>query len=213
VGDSYGLPSAYDVCLPLSCPSFDVNSPSKVFCSVECPCYGGEGDCDSDEQCSPDLWCASDEGATFGLPAKYDVCLDHIPGAEIESILSRWQCNIPECTADDWVGAVIDWPSWAGYHSNGRTGDNSRSVFSFEGDPLYPYMGAWADGCEVTAESGLVLIIEWERGTDVWRETWLDPGESHVISLVFPENGAMIETYELSPGFSVSLQNCQPQPL
>ncbi len=57
-------------------------------------------------------------------------------------------------------------------------------------------MGAWADGCEVTAVSGLVLIIEWERGTDQWRETYLDPGESHVIDLVSPEDGAMIETAE-----------------
>ena len=74
-------------------------------------------------------------------------------------------------------------------------------------------MGAWADGCEVTAVSGLVLIIEWERGTDQWRETYLDPGESHVIDLVSPEDGAMIETAEGWPAFSITLRNCTPQPL
>jgi hypothetical protein len=74
-------------------------------------------------------------------------------------------------------------------------------------------MGAWAQGCEVTGESGTVLIIEWQRGTDVWRETWLQPGQSHVIDLVPPEDGAMIETYDGSPGFSASLRNCTPQPI
>ncbi|MEZ4592548.1 MAG: hypothetical protein R3D55_15600 [Chloroflexota bacterium] len=77
-------------------------------------------------------------------------------------------------------------------------------------------MGAWANGCQVTAVSGLVLIIEWERGTDVWREIYLQPGQSHTISLTPPENGAMIETIDgVSPAidFSVQLSNCNPQPL
>jgi hypothetical protein len=34
-----------------------------------------------------------------------------------------------------------------------------------------------------------------------------------VIDLALPENGAMIETYDGSPGFSVSLANCVPQPI
>jgi hypothetical protein len=86
-------------------------------------------------------------------------------------------------------------------------------VYSADGTPLYPYMGSWAQSCEVTAESGVVQIIEWQRGTDVWRETWLYPRQSHVIDLVSPEDGAMIETYDGSPGFSVSLRNCTPQPI
>jgi hypothetical protein len=74
-------------------------------------------------------------------------------------------------------------------------------------------MGAWAQGCRVTAVSGTVLVIEWQRGTDSWRETWLGAGQSHVIDLVSPEDGAMIETYEGSPGFSAALGNCTPQPI
>jgi hypothetical protein len=135
------------------------------------------------------------------------------PGALFGSQLAYWRCNLPNCDAPDWTGAIITWPSWAAYQNNARDGINSRSVFSASDQPLYTYMGPWAQGCEVTAESGTVLIIEWQRGTNAWRETWLYPRQSHTINLVPPENGAMIETYDGSPGFSVSLKNCTPQPI
>jgi hypothetical protein len=138
---------------------------------------------------------------------------DDPPRDVIQSTQARWRCNTPACTSADWTGAVVSWPSSAAYQSNGRSGEMSRSVFATDGAPLYPYMGAWADGCKVTAESGTVLVIEWQRGTDTWRETWLSPGQSYVIDLVSPEDGAMIETYEGSPGFSVSLEHCTPAPL
>ena len=131
----------------------------------------------------------------------------------IQSQLALWRCNTPTCVGADWTGAIITWPSWAAYQSNARVGDVSRSVFSTDGTPLFTYMGAWAEGCEVTAESGTVLIIEWQRGTNTWRETWLYPRQTHVIHLTSPENGAMIESYDGSPGFGVSLKNCTPQPL
>ncbi|HEY6175352.1 MAG TPA: hypothetical protein VIX73_12935, partial [Kofleriaceae bacterium] len=139
--------------------------------------------------------------------------VDPPPPDAIAAIQAFWRCNIPECTGDDWTGAVINWPAWAAYQSNARSGDQSRSVFAADGTPLYPYMGAWAQGCEVTAESGTVLIIEWQRGTDSWRQTALQPRQSHVIDLVAPEDGAMIETYDNLSAFSVSLRNCTPQPL
>jgi hypothetical protein len=133
------------------------------------------------------------------------------PDRVIHSTRALWRCNTPRCVASDWTGAVITWPASAAYQSNARMGDQGRSVFSEDGTPLYPYMGAWAQGCKVTAESGAVQIIEWQRGTDEWRDTWLFPGQSHAIDLYLPENGAMIETYDGSPGFSVSLKNCTPQ--
>jgi len=79
---------------------------------------------------------------------------------------------------------------------------------------LYPYMGAWANGCEVTAVGGPVLIIEWERGSEVWREKRLARNETYVITLTGSENGAMIES-EDGPGryFAVTLKNCDPQPV
>jgi hypothetical protein len=126
------------------------------------------------------------------------------------STAALWRCGAA-CSGSDWTGAVIGWPAWSAHQSNGRGGDAARSVFSTDGTPLHPYMGPWAEGCTVTAEAGVVLIIEWQRGAEKWRESWLYPGQSHVIHLVGPENGAMIESYDGSPGFSVSLANCTPQ--
>jgi hypothetical protein len=74
-------------------------------------------------------------------------------------------------------------------------------------------MGPWAQGCTVTVHSGVALIIEWQRGTDTWRETAVEAGQSHAIDLVSPEDNAMIETYDGYPNFSVTLDNCTPQPL
>jgi hypothetical protein len=70
-------------------------------------------------------------------------------------------------------------------------------------------MGAWADECQVSVVSGFVVIIEWKRGTDVWRETFLNAGESYTIDLVSLEDGALIEGAQT--GFSVLLSNCDPQ--
>ncbi|HEX3765851.1 MAG TPA: hypothetical protein VHW23_44445 [Kofleriaceae bacterium] len=133
-------------------------------------------------------------------------------GDVIQAIPALWDCDIPECTGDPWTGAVITWPAWAAYQNNARAADQSRSVFAADGTPLYPYMGAWADGCEVTAVTGPVLIIEWQRGTDEWRETPLASGQSHTIHLVPPEDNAMIETYDDVSSFSVTLNDCTPQP-
>lgn len=134
-------------------------------------------------------------------------------GDAVQAIEAFWHCNIPACHGDPWTGAVINWPSWAAYQSNARAGDQSRSVYAADGTALYPYMGAWAEGCQVTAVSGVAVIIEWQRGADTWRATRLLPGQSHTIHLVAPENGAMIETDDGVPTFGVTLQNCTPQPV
>jgi len=151
--------------------------------------------------------------ARAALPPPGDPGPDDPGGQLVESTQAWWRCNIPECSGADWTGAVIAWPAWAAHQNNSRAGDQSRSVFAADGTPLYPYMGVWAQGCEVTCKSGTVLIIEWQRGTDSWRATWLDPGQSHTIDLVSPEDGAMIETTDGSPGFTATLRNCTPLPL
>lgn len=134
-------------------------------------------------------------------------------GEIIPSIHAFWRCALPGCKEPDWTGEVIDWPSWAAYQTNARSGLNSRAVYDGDGKPLFPYMGSWAEGCKVTAHSGVVLIIEWQRGKDEWRETRVYPGETHTISLRPGEDNAMIETVDGEPGFSASLENCDPQPL
>jgi hypothetical protein len=134
-------------------------------------------------------------------------------GEVIQSTHAFWRCALPGCKEPDWTGEVIPWPSWAAYQSNARSGLNSRAVYDGDGNPLYPYMGRWAEGCKVTAHSGVVLIIEWERGKDDWRETRVYPGQTHTISLRPNEDNAMIETVDGEPGFSASLENCDPQPL
>ena len=139
--------------------------------------------------------------------------VDPGPPVPMTAVPAFWRCNNDDCSGEPWTGAVISWPSTAAYQNNARAGAFGRSVFSASGEPLYPYMGAWADGCEVTATAGTVLIIEWMRGSDVWRETMMKPGDTHVIRLSSPEDGAMIETDDAGGIFSVSLRNCTPQPL
>jgi hypothetical protein len=131
----------------------------------------------------------------------------------IEAVQVNWRCVEPNCSWPDWPGSAIVWPSSTAYSTNLRQGFSARQTFDWAGNEVFPYMGPWADGCEVTSIAGVVLIIEWERGTETWRETLLQPGETHVIDLVGSENNAMLESpynYEL---FTVGLRNCTPQPL
>ena len=152
---------------------------------------------------------------TFGLQPPSDPPPSNPPPAgSMQSVNGRWTCNTSSCSGGDWFAPVISWPSWAAYSSNNRSGNNSRTVYdAATGQALHPYMGSWANGCTVKAETGTVLIVEWKRGTDEWRETFLEAGESHTIHLVSPEDGAMIESYDFAPAFSISLTNCTPQPL
>ena len=160
----------------------------------------------------------SDEVVSVQSNAAFEVGL-RTPGAYypegqiIPSIHAFWRCTQPGCTDPDWLGEVINWPAWSAYQTNARSSWNSRAVYDGDGNPLYPYMGKWAEGCKVTAHSGVVLIIEWERGKDVWRETKVYPGQTHTITLRPPEDNAMIETVDGEPGFSVSLEDCDPEPL
>ncbi len=140
-------------------------------------------------------------------------CTDPVTCGVVDSKQARWRCVLSGCTAPDWTGAVIDWPSWAAYSTNNRAGTSGRKAFDTNGVELFPYMGPWADGCEITAVSGLVVVIEWERGTNVWRGTYVQPGQTHVIDLISPENNVIIETEDAGPNFKISLSNCDPQPL
>ena len=71
-------------------------------------------------------------------------------------MLSYWSCNVSTCSGEAWVGQAVTWPAWAANESNARSGFFSRTVYSADGQTLHPYMGAWSDGCEVTAVTGTV---------------------------------------------------------
>lgn len=60
-----------DVCSS-QCPVLGVGAWN--YCSPECPCDAGEGDCESDEDCGPGLRCISDIGPAFGFQREVDVC-------------------------------------------------------------------------------------------------------------------------------------------
>ena len=144
-------------------------------------------------------------------PPPTPACTDPTTCDPVSWVASEWRYNGPDPDPGPWIGGVITWPSWSAYSSNNRTDLNSRTVYSESGEKLYPYMGAWADGCEVEVVSGGVLVIEWERGLDSWRETFLSAGDTYTINLIDSENGAMIETQNNSEPFEVSLSNCAPQ--
>ncbi|ACY16136.1 hypothetical protein [Haliangium ochraceum] len=60
-----------DVCSNV-CPELGVGAWN--YCSPECPCSAGEGDCESDDDCAPGLRCVSDIGPAFGFQREVDVC-------------------------------------------------------------------------------------------------------------------------------------------
>jgi hypothetical protein len=94
-GPRFGFASSWDVCAAVHCAnnvldgdetgidcggscgtcSGCLGTPStETFCSG-CQCVSGQGDCDSSSECAAGLICATDNGALFGLPRNYDVCV------------------------------------------------------------------------------------------------------------------------------------------
>ncbi len=72
IGADFGYPAEIDVCLQCA-PDSEVGS--FAFCTPDCPCESGEGDCDNDSECAPGLVCTFNVGADFGFEATTDVCL------------------------------------------------------------------------------------------------------------------------------------------
>ena len=143
-------------------------------------------------------------------PAPTPACTDPTTCDPVSWVSSVWRYNGPGSNhPDDWIGGVIAWPSWSAYSSNNRDDLNSRTVYSESGEKLYPYMGGWADGCEIEVVTGGVLVIEWERGLDEWRETYLSAGDTYTINLTGAEDGALIETPNNTEPFEVSLSSAR----
>jgi hypothetical protein len=60
-----------DVCSN-KCPTLGVGAWN--YCSPDCPCDIGQGDCESDLDCLPGLQCVSDIGPAFGFQREVDMC-------------------------------------------------------------------------------------------------------------------------------------------
>jgi hypothetical protein len=77
-GYAVGLPSSYGICVypvPPSCPHYEPSVDDVEFCSVDCPCDLGQGDCDSDTECRGGLVCQPNIGAQFTKPSYYGICV------------------------------------------------------------------------------------------------------------------------------------------
>jgi hypothetical protein len=72
-GSAFNMTSATDVCVPAACAG---RTPyASTFCSPDCPCGMGGGDCDSDIDCMPGLVCVDNIGEQFGASAATDICM------------------------------------------------------------------------------------------------------------------------------------------
>ena len=71
VGATYGFSANIDVCLS-SCHVGALGS--GPYCSPGCPCDDGEGDCDSDADCTAGNTCVDNIGAAYGFASNIDVC-------------------------------------------------------------------------------------------------------------------------------------------
>ncbi|WP_428265881.1 FG-GAP repeat protein [Haliangium sp.] len=91
-----------DVCSE-SCPQ--VGNGGGNFCTPECPCVHGEGDCDSDADCAGNYICLRDVGLAFGFSdPEIDVCSYVCPIVGVGAgnyCFEECPCNYGEGDCDD----------------------------------------------------------------------------------------------------------------
>lgn len=149
IGAQFGLPATWDVCVDeLSCPPFDPGLPNGSFCSADCPCGDGEGDCDSDAQCQDDLFCAHDVGPQFGLPANWDVCVAELecpdydparPNAEFCSVSCPCDVGEGDCDSnDECAGFLVCADNVGGQYGLPAHWDMCRSPLVVPTFPTFP---------------------------------------------------------------------------
>lgn len=81
IGAEFGFKSGTNVCLraaPEDCP---FSTGASDYCRVCGICDEGEGDCDTDRECSPGLTCVDGAGARFGFGDDIDLCLKSESGS------------------------------------------------------------------------------------------------------------------------------------
>lgn len=111
---------------PPACGSGTVGDPE--FCTHNCPCSIGQGDCDDNGQCSGSLACVRGNGPKFGFAMDVDVCAPHhcknkvIDGDEL-GVDCGGECGVcvPECQ-----NAILD-PGEQCDDGNRRNGDGCEN--------------------------------------------------------------------------------------
>jgi hypothetical protein len=68
-----------DTCQSGACVGTRSGRGTASFCSATCRCGSGDGDCDSAAECQPGLNCVAHVGASFGMSASTDVCVNWDP--------------------------------------------------------------------------------------------------------------------------------------
>jgi len=101
IGRLADLPEWFGLCTA-TCPRFDVEQPLAAYCSnAECKCSEGQGDCDSNSECTPGNVCRQDVGKWAQLPAEWDVCEPPFnPGTPDPDYCTKWGCGEGEGDCD-----------------------------------------------------------------------------------------------------------------
>lgn len=73
VGAAFGLGPTSDVCVTSACAAKVIGS--QQYCSADCPCGYGGGDCNSASGCQDGLTCDSNVGAGFKMSPTSDICV------------------------------------------------------------------------------------------------------------------------------------------
>ena len=109
IGASYGFDATVDVC---ERPCTAGTPGGWSFATGTCPGGHGEGDCDSDNDCAPGLFCSHDSGADFGWDPFMDVCVSR-------NLLSN---RSADAGTSDWIT----------YGGSGRDLMNEKTIFYTE---------------------------------------------------------------------------------
>ena len=143
--------------------------PSASFCTAECPCDFGEGDCDDEgagTYCEGSFVCGYNNGATYGLPASWDVCIAGPECDTFDPTTPRYTfcaesvecpCGIGEgdCDNDDECGGRLI----CGYNNGAAAGLPSNYEVCmtppFPGCPVFDRNNLNASFCTTSCPCGL----------------------------------------------------------